>query len=108
MSWDVVILNLSPGTAVLEDVPESAEITLGALPHVLDLLRQIFGENIDLADPTWGTLEGETFSVEFNIGTQDPCDSIMLHVRGDDAAIYPIKSCVTPRGGVPSTRPRGN
>ena len=91
MSWDVLILNLPPGTTVLEDVPDSTDVSLGPLSQVLDRLRASLGGDIDLTDPTWGTMEGEAFSIEFNIGDKDPCESIMLHVRGDDSAVEPIR-----------------
>ncbi|MCX4539141.1 DUF4259 domain-containing protein [Streptomyces sp. NBC_01565] len=36
----------------------------------------------DLSDPAWGELSGPTWSVELNIGSEDPVDLIMLHTRG--------------------------
>lgn len=91
----MLLLNLPPGIETIDQVPDDFDVNLGPLQAVLTALKQIFGSQIDLRDQTWGMLEGEHYSIEFNIGAKDPCDSIMLHVRGDDSAIEPIKAlCV--------------
>jgi hypothetical protein len=36
-------------------------------------------------------LEGEDYSMELNIGKDDPCSTMMLHVRGGDGALEPIR-----------------
>jgi hypothetical protein len=92
MSWDLLLLNLPPGIETIDQVPEDCDVNLGPLQAVLTGLNQVFGDAIYLRDQTWGMLEGEHFSIEFNIGSKDPCESIMLHVRGDDSAIEPIKA----------------
>ena len=90
MSWDVVMMRLPAGTTQLAELPDDFETPLGSLPRVLDVLRETFPD-IDLSDPTWGTIEGDDYSIEFNIGDDDPCTSIMLHVRGTEQAIEPIR-----------------
>lgn len=95
MSWDVLLLNLPPGIETIDQVPDDFDVNLGPLQAVLTALNQVFDGQIDLRDKTWGMLEGERYSIEFNIGSKDPCGSIMLHVRGEDSAIEPIKAlCV--------------
>jgi hypothetical protein len=37
-----------------------------------------------------GDLSGPTWSVELNIGSEDPVDSIMLHIRGSDDVLTPV------------------
>ncbi|MEU4891058.1 hypothetical protein AB0B12_04305 [Streptomyces sp. NPDC044780] len=45
----------------------------------------------DLSDPTWGELLGLTWSMELNIGEDDPVDPVMLHVRGSgDDVLTPV------------------
>jgi len=43
-------------------------------------------------------LNGDGFSIEFNVGDDDPIDNMMLHVRGGGDAIAAIMSFVTPMG----------
>lgn len=47
--------------------------------------------DLDLNDPTWGNLEDPDWSIEFNIGREDPVESIMLHVRGGGDVVEVIR-----------------
>ena len=89
MSWDVLILYVPPEIETAEQMGDDFHSELGPRDRVLERLRGLFPE-IDLSDPTWGDLEGPSYSIEFNIGDKDPVESIMLHVRGDDGSIDPI------------------
>jgi hypothetical protein len=45
---------------------------------------------VDWSDPTWGIFDGDGYSYEFNMGTEEPCDSVMVHVRGSGSAVAPL------------------
>jgi hypothetical protein len=91
MSWDVLLLRLPDHVTSMEDVRDDDGIPpLGRKPWVLDGVRRALPE-ADLTDPAWGQAEGPGWSIELNIGSDDPVDSIMLHVRGGgDDALAPI------------------
>lgn len=91
MSWDVLILSLPEGTRSLEGLPEGYDAHLAPTAEVLDTLHDLF-PTMDFTDPTWCVLLSDTYSMEFSVGSKDPCQSIMLHVRGDEAAIEPIRA----------------
>jgi hypothetical protein len=81
MSWDISLFNAPPGITI-EEIPRDYEpAPLGSVAEVLGRLQAAFVD-LDLSDPTWGDLERSAWSVEFNIGAEDPVRSIMLHVRG--------------------------
>ena len=82
MSWDVLLLRLPDDvTSVQEISPDHAPAPLGWRHDVLAAVTQAVPE-VDLSDPAWGELSGATWSIELNIGSEDPVDSIMLHIRG--------------------------
>jgi hypothetical protein len=91
MSWDVLILAVPPGIHSVAELPDGFDPALGPLPDVLLVVKDLF-PTINLRDPSWGVLVGDTYSIEFNIGKADPCRSVMLHVRGDESAIGPIRA----------------
>ena len=91
MSWDVVILALPPGTRSFNDLPKDYDASLATISFVHSTLRELFPD-INLTDPAWGVLVADTYSMEFNIGSEDPCRSIMLHIRGDEASLTPIRA----------------
>jgi hypothetical protein len=40
----------------------------------------------DFSDPTWGRIEGPGYSIEVNIGSEDPVQGFAFHIRGGDMA----------------------
>jgi len=38
--------------------------------------------SVDWSDPAWGVLEGDGYSIEFNLQESGEVDGFMLHVRG--------------------------
>ncbi|MEV7394148.1 MULTISPECIES: hypothetical protein [unclassified Streptomyces] len=91
MSWDVLLLRLPADVTSLHGLPaDRAPDPLGRKYDVLAAVAQAVPE-VDLSDPTWGDLSGPTWSIELNIGSNDPVDSIMLHVRGSgDDVLTPV------------------
>jgi len=90
MSWDVVLMSVPPEITENSKLEGDFSSPLGTASAVLPLLKQIV-PSLDLSDPTWGILDGPDFSIEFNIGKEDPIPTIMLHVRGGEAALGPIQ-----------------
>ena len=98
MSWDVMIFNTQGKTpASMEEFDDSSCKPLGIAADVRErVLNYLPG--IDWSDPTWGILEGDGFSIEFNVGSGDPVENMMLHVRGGGDAIATIIKFVRPMG----------
>jgi hypothetical protein len=81
MSWDIFIQDL-PDVARVEDIPNDFEpAPLGERAAIVERIRQAVPD-VDFSNPEWGVVEGQGWSMEFNIGGEDPCKSIMLIVRG--------------------------
>ena len=91
MSWDVILLSISPDVQSMDDIDDDSFAPLGTTDDVRKVLIEAV-PNLDLSDPTWGILEAPEYSIEFSIGKEEPCDSVMLHVRGEDGAIAPIQA----------------
>ena len=68
MTWDIVL------------EPSKKKSNLGGREEVLKLLSEIL-PTLDLADPCWGQIDEESLVIDFNIGSEDPLSSIMLHVH---------------------------
>jgi hypothetical protein len=85
-----MLMSVAPDIVTAEDFPDDFTSELGPQSQVLSTLAAIL-PHLDLTDPTWGRLDDDGFSIEFNIGDRDPVDAIMLHVRGGDSAIRVIQ-----------------
>jgi len=90
MSWDVVLVNAPQGLTVQEIPRDFVPPPLGPATELLDRLRAALPD-LNLSDPTWGNLDSPDWSIEFNIGREDPVESIMLHVRGGGDVVEVIQ-----------------
>ena len=72
-----------PATAQrVADIPEDFQpAPLGARADLIMQIREVLPE-ADFSNPEWGVFEGDGFSIEFQMGDEDFCQSIMLLVRG--------------------------
>jgi hypothetical protein len=100
VSWDVLIFDAPAHARSVDQMPQDFNPPpLGTGSDVRQRLRGNL-EDLDLSDPAWGRLVGATWSIELNIGSDDPVDSIMLHVRGGgDEALAVIARIVASVGG---------
>ncbi|MFF3250127.1 hypothetical protein ACFYWP_03765 [Actinacidiphila glaucinigra] len=90
MSWDVLLLPLPEELTSIDDLPvDHVSLPVGSRSKVHEVLRSAVPD-IDLTDPAWGQLLGPTWVIEFNIGTGDPVESVMLHVRGGEDDVLPV------------------
>ncbi|MER8029870.1 hypothetical protein ABTZ78_13010 [Streptomyces bauhiniae] len=91
MSWDVLLLRLPDDVTSMDELPQDyTPPPLGRHHEVLAAVAQAVPD-ADLSDPEWGDLSGPTWSIELNIGSEDPVTSIMLHIRGSgDDVLVPV------------------
>ncbi|MEO0908690.1 MAG: hypothetical protein AAFY07_14330 [Pseudomonadota bacterium] len=98
MSWDIFVQDFGD-YASIDDIPDSFQPRpIGQRAYVIDTIRRVCPE-VSFDDTDWGVLEGDGWSIEFNINGQDPCESLALHVRGEDGSI-PVIACLLNELGV--------
>lgn len=98
MSWDVMIFNTrGKRPPPVEEFQKSDYEPLGPGAAVRERLSELL-PGIDWSDTTWGVYEGNGFSIEFNVGEDDPIGDMMLHVRGGGDAIPAIVTFARPMG----------
>jgi hypothetical protein len=55
--------------------------TIGDAKTVRAKISDAFSQ-VNWTDPTWGSVEGTDFSLEFNLGREDAISSFVIHARG--------------------------
>lgn len=98
MSWDVMVFRFAgtPPTST-DDMEDAESIPLGPAADVRAGISSILPQT-SWCDPEFGNFDGDEFSIEFNLGADDPIDNMMLHVRGGGDAVGAIMSFVRPLG----------
>jgi hypothetical protein len=95
MSFDVFVQDLPRDARTVADIPDDfAPQPLGRLADILAGIRRV-APDADFSDPTWGRIDGPGYSIEVNIGPEDPIQSFAFHVRGDQEALLIVASILT-------------
>ena len=91
MSWDIIIQDLPPDVqSVSEIANDYRPRALGKRDEVIARIQQALPD-VDFSNRSWGILDHSGFSIEFNMGKEEICNSFMLHVRGGGGAISTIE-----------------
>ena len=90
MSWDISVQRFGQTYAAVEEIPSDEKcLPLGSRSDVQAAISHIF-PSTDWSDPAWGVFESPNGSIEFNLGTSEPNDGFMLHVRANDQIVPSI------------------
>lgn len=82
MSWDISIMDLPRDAASVADIPYAFQPQpLGPRAELIAAIQDV-APQVDFTDASWGELVTPDFVIEFNMGSEEVVDSMMLHVRG--------------------------
>jgi hypothetical protein len=92
MSWDIFIQRFPDGATRVAEIPDTFTAEpIGRRDEVIAKIRSALPQ-AEFTDPSWGTLNGDDYSIEFGIGDDDLLYGVTLHVRGSDAVLPHISS----------------
>lgn len=80
-------MNFPATVGKVADIP--ADFRPAPLGRRADLIQQICEviPTADFSNPDWGVFDSEGFSIEFGMGSEEVCQSIMFTVRGGGAPV---------------------
>ncbi|MAL17946.1 MAG: hypothetical protein CL667_09560 [Balneola sp.] len=92
MSWDIFVQDIPESAKSIKEIPESFQPQpVGSKSEITSRILEIVPE-ANFSDPAWGIIEGETFSVEINLGDDEVVSSFAFHARGDENALIVISA----------------
>jgi hypothetical protein len=98
VSWDISIVDLPSDAASIADIPDEFQPEpLGSRVDLIAAIREV-APTADFSDPSWGELATPDFVIEFNMGSEEVVDSMMLHARGGGSAVAFIDALLTRLG----------
>ena len=72
MSWDVFVQDLPNDAKTVGDIPgEFVPKPLGKRSKIIAAIREV-APDVDFGDRGWAQIEGEGFSIEINLGNDEP------------------------------------
>jgi len=82
VGWDVFVQDLPPGIDSIADIPDDFRpASLGPREAIVAGILTVVPD-ADFADPTWGRIEGPDYSIEVNVGPEDPVQGFAFHIGG--------------------------
>ena len=86
MSWDLFVQDWGNFES-LDDISNDFEPqSIGKRSEVIDNIKAA-EPTIDFSNPSWGILENEQFTIEFNMGNSEECDGFVMHISGNELAL---------------------
>lgn len=86
MSWDLFVQDWG-GFSSLNEIPDDfIPSTIGYRIEIIEKIKKA-EPTVDFTDLSWGLIDNEHFSIEFNMGDEAIIHSFCMHVRGNKLAI---------------------
>jgi hypothetical protein len=90
MSFDVFVQDLPPSARSVEEIPGDFQPQpLGKRSVLIKAIKRVV-PSANFSDPTWGTIDGEGYSIEINIGEEDLVSCFAFHIRGGQEALFVV------------------
>lgn len=87
MSWDLIIQSYPDDALRVLDIPEEFQpIPLGTRSEIIKKIQEVAPE-VNFSGPSWGLMDGGDWSIEFDMGNEESCTSIGMHVRGSELVV---------------------
>jgi len=86
MSWDIFVQDLPEGINSIEDIPRDFRPKpFLARARIAEVFKEV-APFTDFSDPKWWRIRCDAFSIEVNIGVENPSNGFALHIRGSEEA----------------------
>ena len=93
MSWDIFVQEIPEDVKQISDMHEKYSkfkpSPIGMRSEIIKKIKKVVPE-ANFSDPSWGTIDGDGFSIEVNMGDKEECNGFAFHVRGGEAAAFVI------------------
>lgn len=97
MSWDLYVQDWGNYETLSEIPDDFIPQPIGRRQAIIDRIQQV-EPTVDFSDPSWGKLENDRFSIEFNMGKTEELYSFAMHVRGSTLAVACIGNILSHLG----------
>jgi hypothetical protein len=80
MAWVVTVMRFPQPLRSVQEAQGVTPVPLGSHDEVQAAVSSLF-PGTDWSDPAWGIWNSDLGKIEFEVGNEDPCEGMRLHVR---------------------------
>jgi hypothetical protein len=86
MSWDVFVQDIPADAVTVDDIASDfVPAPIGKRSEVIQKIMNVV-PFADFSNPSWGTIDGEGFSIEVSMGEVEELGYFAFHASGDERA----------------------
>ena len=98
MSFDIFVQDIPDAAKAVEDIPDDFRPQpIGRRSSLVAAIRRVAPE-VKFATPEWGTIDADGYSVEVNIGLDDPVMGFAFHLRGGEGGQFLVAEILAELG----------
>ena len=95
MSWDIYAQDMPLEAKSVDDIPDTfVPDTIGNRSDIVAQIQKLV-PFADFSNPAWGTIDGDDFSIEVNIGEDEKVECVAFRIRGEKTAASVISDILT-------------
>jgi hypothetical protein len=89
VTWDILLMK-SDSASVAELFEHSVPPPLGGGDDVRSKVSAVV-PGIQFQEPTWAQIQGDGWSIDLTVGSEEPVESLLLHVHGGAEALATVR-----------------
>jgi hypothetical protein len=88
MSFDIFVQDIPAAAKSVAEIPEDfVPKPIGARSAVIASICKVAPE-VKFSSPEWGTIDGDGYSIDVNLGLDDPVTSFAFHLYGEKEGLF--------------------
>ena len=90
MSFDIFVQDIPVAAKSVDEIPEDfVPKPIGARSAVVASISKVAPE-VNFSSPGWGTIDGNGYRIDVNLGLSDPLTTFALHLYGGEGGLFII------------------
>jgi len=98
MSFDIFVQDIPAAAKSVDEIPEDfVPKPIGTRSAVVASISKVAPE-VKFSSPEWGTIDGDGYWIDVNLGLNDPVTSFAFHLYGGEGGLFIIANILDELG----------
>ena len=98
MSFDIFVQDIPAAAKSVDEIPEDfVPKPIGARSAIVASISKV-APDVNFSSPECGTIDGDGYSIDVNLGVNDPVTTFAFHLYGDEGGLFVIAAILDELG----------